>query len=207
MEYKISDHTDFPFVTPKSEPSRTHCCCTVVCMAGGGAAVRASEAACCFLSFFSSQDQHFFVGGYIFLFVSGSSILHLPHIFVTHTTLSRSRRRPGSLVWGKQLTAKTACPSTLHRFNSLLSSSLTSSSHPTRCRRRPRWHCATFKQRQALIALLHNSLTQNQQKPFSFPTHSNATFRDCTCHVCLRARIAGAPSSGAHAARKSTCSP
>ena len=70
MEYKISDYTDFPFVTPKSEPSRTHCCCTVVCMAGG---VRQSEpprlraAFCC--HFFSSQDQHFFWGGlYFYLF-------------------------------------------------------------------------------------------------------------------------------------------
>ena len=105
----------------------------VVCMAGvRQSASEAAAAFCCQCHFFPSQDQYFF-GGSVFLFVSGSSILHLPHIFVTHTTLSRSRRRPGSLVWGKQLTAKTACPSTLHRYNSL-SSSLTSSSHPTRCR-------------------------------------------------------------------------
>ena len=147
-------------------------------------------------------------GGICFLFPVHQYCICFTFLCVTHHE-SLTAADPEVWLWGKQLTANNR-PS-LHapplRSNALLSSSLTSSSHPTRCRRRPRWHCAPFKQRQALIYLLYNSLTQNQQKPFSFPTLSNATFRDCTCHVCLRARIACAPSSGADAATKCTCSP
>ena len=160
-----------------------------------------------FVVIFSRVRINIFLGGgYIFIcfrFINTASASHF-----CHTPLSRRRRPTRKFGLGQTTNGKNRL--SLHapplQLPALLLPHLLLTSHPLQ-RRRPRWHCATIKQRQAVIALLHNSLTQNQQKPFSFPTHSNATFRDCTCHVCLRARIAGAPSSGADAARKSTCSP